>query len=702
MIFSRNWLAAYVDLPADAHELAARLTAVGLAVEGVEERGDDLLLDIDVTTNRPDCMNHLGIAREVALATGRALRSPVPAPAEGVDPTSSAITVSLEDEAGCPRYVARVVRGLTVGPSPPWLVERLAAVGVRSINAVVDVTNFVLWETGQPLHAFDLATLAGGEIIVRRARPGERLVTLDGEERTLDDDVLVIADRDRAVALAGILGGLDTEVTDATVDVLVESAHFAPPRVRRGARRLGLHTDASHRFERGTDPEMCAVAAARAAELLAEIAGGSVLAGAVDERADRSWTLPGTLEAERLNAFVGRTIEGDEVERTLRGLGFAVAARAGGWRVEAPSWRYYDLHPGAGGRGGAGEEIYEADLFEEVLRIHGFDDVPSTVPTASGPDAGRSPEFDRRLRLRERLAACGLAEAINYGFYGPEADARFPAWGPAGGAISLDNPLSALYAVMRRSILPGLLDNALYNLRRGAAAVRLFEVGHVFALGADGDPREAEVLGLVLGGVVGEPWDGQRRLDLFDLKGVVESLAEAFRLGLVFEPAEIVGMVPGTGARIAVAGRPDEAVGFSGQVDDPDARVPLVAAQIQVGSLGAVPIAHPVELPSRYPGIEMDLTLTHPAEVSWREIAQTVRTRAPEHLVGFGLKDRYAGQGVPAGAVNTTMTFSYVARDHSLTSEEVQRAQSELADALEQRHGWGGRPTDHDAAKETG
>ncbi len=703
MIFSRNWLADYVDLPADAVELGRRLTAQGLAVEGMEERGDDLLLDLDVTTNRPDCMNHLGVAREIAVATGAELRPPEALRAGGEgDATdgvsidgaagdehpADAVAVTVEDPADCPRYAARLVRGIRVGPSPDWLVERLASVGLRSINAIVDVTNFVLWETGQPLHAFDLATLAGSEIIVRRGRAGERLTTLDGEERGLDESILVIADRDRAIALAGVMGGLETEVTESTVDILIESAHFDPSRVRSGARTLGMHTDASHRFERGSDPEMCGRAAARAAALMAEIGGGTVAAGAVDVRDDRSWRLAGTLEADRLDAFVGRPIPADEVARALTGLGFALEEIPGGWKVVAPPWRYYDLHPGAGGRGEAGREVYEADLFEEVLRVHGYDDVPSTVPTASGPDAGASPEFDRRLYLRERLAACGLAEAISYGFYGPEADERFPAWGPEDGVIELANPLSALYSLLRRSLVAGLTESASYNLRRGAAAVRLFEVGHLFARSGDGEPRETEAVALVMGGLVGQPWDGPRQLDLFDLKGVVESLVEAFQVGLAFEPAEVRGMVPGTGAFLRVAGKEGDPVGFLGQVDDPEARVELFAAQLETAVLGRVPFAHPVTLPSRFPGIEADLTLTHPREVSWEEIARTVRQGAPEHLVEFGLKDRYEGEGVPDGAVNTTLTFSYVAQDHSLTSEEIQRAQAELARALEERHGW--------------
>src|SRR6202035_1256426 len=284
MLFSRRWLAEYVELPADADELARRLTFAGFAVEQVKAVDDDFLLDVDVTTNRPDCMNHFGLARELAVLLDRPLKPPAVALREAAERTADAAKVVLQDFAGCPRYLARVIRGVRVGESPAWLQARLESIGQRAINNVVDVANFCLWELGQPMHAFDLAKLAGATVVVRRARVGESLVTLDGQARELSPEMLVIADAERPVALAGVLGGLDSEVTESTTDILLESAHFDRQAVRLTARRLGIHTDASHRFERGADIEACAFAAERAAALIAELAGGTVLAGAVDER----------------------------------------------------------------------------------------------------------------------------------------------------------------------------------------------------------------------------------------------------------------------------------------------------------------------------------------------------------------------------------------------------------------------------------
>ena len=282
MEFSFDWICQYVDPEESATQVADRLTGAGLAVESQEPRGDDVLFDVDVTTNRPDCMNHFGLAREVAALVTKPLEQPAIGIQETEEKTADAVEVEVEDQVGGPRYIARVVRGVKIGPSPAWLAERLETIGQRPINNIVDITNFVLWELGQPIHAFDLQKLAEPKIIVRRARDGETLTTLDGVERKLNPEVLVIADPQRAVALAGIMGGLDSEVTSTTTDSLIESAHFDPTRTRLGAGSLAMHTDANHRFERGADPEGCRLAADRVASLIVEIAGGKVLAGAVD------------------------------------------------------------------------------------------------------------------------------------------------------------------------------------------------------------------------------------------------------------------------------------------------------------------------------------------------------------------------------------------------------------------------------------
>lgn len=713
MLFSRDWLSDHVDLPDDRDELADGLTSVGLAVEGLEETDDgDLMLDVDVTTNRPDCMNHRGLAREVAVHWQRELKPLPTAVDEAAERAADVVSVELDDPEGCPRYVARVIRGVKVGDSPDWLKRRLTALGLRPINNVVDVTNFVLWETGQPLHAFDLGKIAGRKIAVRRATEGEKLVTLDEEERTLAPDVLVIADAERAVALAGIMGGYDSEVTGETVDVLLESAHFDQRRVRIGARRLGMHTDASHRFERGADPGGCAEAAARAAALIAELAGGTVLAGEVDARADdfsERFTARGRLSLRRLEAFAGARFEPADVERWMGGLGFDLQMATGGdgdegtvWHATAPTWRWYDVESGRGDG-----TIYEQDLFEEVLRHHGFDPIPSTLPGIEGSDGPQTVDQIRRDRVRDHLAACGYAEAINYAFQSAEMDASLPPLG-RGEAVPLANPLSELYALMRRSLVPNLVANARFNARRGVAAVRLFEVGHVFERdGAGSDEKqgvaEQEAVALVCGGSEGTEWDRPVEYDLFDLKGVVESLGEMLETPFSFRAADKTGLLAGTVAEVLVRGDAGEAgsddpgsdeilAGWIGRVDDEEVGYPLYAGELRTAVLGAGVIPGIAEMrvvaPSRYPTVAADYTLTHAVDVPWAELTAAVEKHRPDELADYGLKVRYEGKGVPDGAVNTTLWFLYSHPDRSLTQDEVNERQERLVGELEGRFGW--------------
>jgi phenylalanyl-tRNA synthetase beta chain len=690
MKLSLDWIRDYVELPETPEELGRRLTQAGLAVEGTEEVGGGVVLDIEVTTNRPDCMNHFGLAREAAVLYGRPLRRPPAAPSEASETAERAASVTVEDPRGCPRYAARVVRGVRIGPSPEWLRRRLEAIGLRPINNVVDVTNFVLWELGQPLHAFDLAKLEGGRIVVRRARPGETLVTLDGQPRELAPEMLVIADAGRPVALAGVMGGADSEVTDATRDILLESAHFDRKSVRRTARALGLHTDASHRFERGADPEICAEAASRAAALIAEIAGGEVLAGTIDVRAGEVPLRRGRLELAKLNAFAGVEVAAADVERWLAGLGFRLdPAGDGVWDVTVPSWRLYDFEP----RPEPPHALYPADLYEEVLRIHGFDAIPTTLPALPGSDGPKSESQRRRTLTRRHLAAGGYAEAVHFAFQDPAADAAFPSLRPEARPLRLANPLSERYAVLRRSLVPNLVDSARFNQRRGAAAVRLFEVATVFYenphAGDNELPDQPEHVALVCGGRLGNPWEREADLDLFDLKGAVESLAGALGARLAARPAELPGLLPGSAAELFREDGGGAAVGFFGQVEEQEG-YPLYVAEVSLDALPADRRDLEVELPSRLPGIAADLTFTHALATPWAEIRRAVDELKAAELVSYGLEARYRGPGVPEGAVNTTIRFIYNAQDRSLTQEEVNAWQADLAGGLRERFGWRG------------
>lgn len=689
MLFSTRWLADYVDLPG-VRELSRRLTAAGHAVEGIEEKGDDVLLDVEVTTNRPDCMNHLGLAREIAVLTGQPLRLPEIAPPEAEERVEDAAAVTVEEEIFCPRFVARVVRGVKVGESPAWLRDRLTAIGLRPISNVVDVTNFVLWEMGQPLHAYDLDRVAGRKLLVRLAHRGERLTTLDGVDRELDEQMLVIADAERAVGLAGVMGGLDSEVTGETRDVLLEGAHFLRQAVRIAARKLGMHTDASHRFERGADPEICERAVSRAAHLLAEIAGGTVLRGSIDARGPQStgWPPRGRLEMAKLNAFAGAEIPQADVERWLTGLGFvlepAERVESTAWDVTVPSWRYYDFQT----RHEAPHAVYPQDLYEEVLRMYGLDQIAATLPGIPGSDAPRRPEQLLRERVRDWLAACGYAEAVHFAFQSRSLDGRFPSL-RAGEPLELANPLSEAYAVLRRSMVPNLVESARFNQRRGVPAVRLFEIGRAFfpvdKLGAL--PDQPEQVGLVCGGRVGDPWQRDVELDFFDLKGAVEGLAEELGVRLEARPAVLTGLLDGNAAELIRPDRDNEVVGYFGRVEEEEG-YPLYVAELGLDGLAGGDQGLEVDLPSRFPGIDADYTLTHGLDTAWGEIDRTIGDLAPADLVSWRHKDRYRGQGVPEGAVNTTIAFLYNSRERSLTQEEVNERQSALTAELTRRFGW--------------
>ncbi len=715
MKFLLSWLADYVDLgdgfpllgePTGRHAfsaldadlrragaaLAARLTALGLAVEAIvelerDQGGPDLVLDVDVTSNRPDAMCHVGLARELAVAAARPLSAPVAPTFATVATDGTSAPILIEDGEACPRYVARVVRGIAIGPSPAWLRRRLEAIGLRPIHNVVDATNYVLWELGQPLHAFDLATIPGGEVRVRRAFPGERLVTLDGRERLLDPEMLVIADRARAIALAGILGGRDTEVTPATTDILLESAHFDRRRVRIAARKLGLHTDASHRFERGADFGLCDEASRRCAALIVEVAGGEVVEPAIDAVTRSPRPVRWQLDRARLARFLGFEVVPREIVSILSSLGFEPESADGHeFAGRVPTYRLVDFAPRPERSDSSGRaepaEAYPQDVYEELLRHVGFARVPATLPALGGADAGASPAHERAGRARDLLASVGFVETVQFAFHDRAWDARFPAIATSGEPLELANPLSERYAILRRSLVPNLIATAEFNAHRGASGVRLFEIGHLFP-GRELD--EFEAVGLVSGGRCGTDWDRQLEADAFALKGVCERLcSELGAPPVTLVAAALPGIVAGTGAlwHDPRGGR----LGWSGRIEGGELPFPLFAAELALDSFAAATAPRPVRAPPRLPGISADLTLTHSTELFWSELVGELDRDRPALLVGFRLKDRYQGPEIPPGAVATTLTLDYHGGERSLTQDEVNACHAVLVERLERRY----------------
>ena len=492
------------------------------------------MLDFEVTANRPDALSVIGFAREAGTAYSLPVKPLVPKPLTA-QPTRD-VTVKLDAPDLCPRYAAAIA-DVTIGPSPEWLAARLRAAGVRPINNVVDVTNYVLVELGQPMHAFDLATLAGGELRVRRAIAGERITTLDGVERPLDQDMLVIADAERAQAIAGVMGGGRSEVRDGTKTIVLESAFFDPRSIRRTSKRLGLKTEASTRFERGADINAAVKGIERAMTLLEDIGAGTVRGGTIDE-----YPSPVTLEKIELRRpsilrLLGQQIEDADVERILKGLGFQVRKSGTGWDVSAPTFRV--------------DMLREADLIEEVARHYGYDRLPSTFPPLTVPPARSNPAIDVDRLVRKVLLAAGCSEALTFSFMDAAAAALFA---DQQNIVPIANPLSAQFSVLRPSLLPGLLASVAHNRHRERADVRLFELGATMTRA--GQSRRVAV---ALTGSSGAHWStANRPMDFFDAKGIVEAVTQAAGIDVTFDAASVPPyLVRGRAATICCRGSSD-------------------------------------------------------------------------------------------------------------------------------------------------
>jgi len=671
MIFDSEWLAAHLESAPDFDTLADRLTACGCLVE-LREPGDGTeRWDVEVTTNRPDAMNHRGLAREAAVATGAALKPLEFELRESDEDAADLAAVEIADGAACSRYVARVIRGVTVGESPEWIKRRLSNCGVRPINAVVDATNYVLLELGQPLHAFDLERVRGRRIVVRPAAAGEKLTTLDGEERELDPSMLMIADGEGVVALAGIMGGADSEIGDGTTDVLLESAHFDALSVRRTARKLGMHTEASHRFERGADPEMAATACDRAAALIAELAGGRVCRGRIDVQPRPFVARQMELSVNALSAFAGLDIPADRVAEIFRGLGFEPKRAGNVVRITVPSWRVdIDRVP---------------DLYEEVIRHVGYDAIPSRLPVLPTSPGRRNPNWELVDRARDAAVNASLVEVMTWSFIDPESDALV-ATHPLcpGPELALENPLAQTQAVMRRSLLPGLLAAAGANFNQGERRLALFEQGRVFCLGEEG-PQERERIGLVLADE-----GGGREERFVRLKGIVDDLAARIGLPSVsWERSESPWLDAGAGAEIKTGdGAP---IGVAGMLSrelcgrwDLRREVAVAELDLELAIEPPLPRFQPLH---RHPPVIADVTVEHPPDLSFAELEAAVRDLASEWVEAVGLVVRYRDESAPSGAVRTTLRLVYRHAGISLTQEEVNEAHERLRRGLVEKLG---------------
>jgi len=669
MKLSRDWLNDYVDLSGVSDEqLAERMTEIGHAIEAMERHGEDTVVDAEITTNRIDAMSHAGMAKELAAAFGRP-SSPSPGAAgEGGRRPGEGVSISIDAPEMCTRFSARVIRGVKIKPSPEKIQRRLEAVGLRPISNVVDVTNYVMLALGHPMHAYDLNLVADQKIIVRAGKKGESIKCLDNVVRTIDPETCVIADGKGPTGLGGIIGGFNSEIRDTTTNLLLECAAFTPSVIRRTARRLGVKTDASYRFERGVDPNDGPAVIELATQLILELAGGTaeelidVIAREIAPKRLR-------LRAAKLHEQSGGAVGIGYALELFRRLGFTAEVAGDDLDVIVPTSR---------------TDIFEEmDLVEEVLRFFGLNNVPGSLPRLTTGDVHENRIGDTEDQVRDILVGCGLSEAATYSFINAETNALVSDEQP----ITITNALTENIASMRLSLLPGLLETAVFNRSYGTRDGALFELGRTYHRGAAG-VHERRQVALVMYGTIGTFWgDPKRAVDFYDVKGIVEQIADKLHVPLTFTASDDRWYRPGQRAAAWHDDRRIASVGFLGQEllqrygikgDVAAAEIDIEALLESTGTWTMAPVA-------RFPGVPMIMAMTHGRDLEYGRIIKTIQTLDVPWLHEVGLRDHFEPEG-EENVIKTTLGMWYQAFDRSLTQEEVgeghQRLASRVAELL--------------------
>lgn len=680
MDISYNWLKDLVETDLTPQEIAENLTKVGLAVEGIHPHKDDFVFDIDLTSNRGDCLSHLGVARELSAITNSRLK--IEDSKLDSLPTLESRLITIQDADLCHRFTARVIKNVKIAPSPAWLVKRLEAIGQRSINNVADITNYVMHELGNPMHAFDFNKLAGNRIIVRRAKSGEKMQTLDEVEREFTEDMLLICDAEKPIAVGGVMGGLHSSISEETTDVLIEVAYFTRDSIRQTSRKLGLTTEAAYRFERGVDIENLIRASNRATELIIQLAGGEA-GDFVDIYPTKKEEISVELRYEKIKTLTGLEVSNQETDRILTKLGFNSAIRNPQSAIySVPSWRH--------------DISIEQDLIEEVARHIGYDKIGEELPPAFS--AGEyQPNEIRKFHLRQALANLGFDEAISYSFIKTDADETFDfipqliSEKVEEKFVTLQDSIIEGAVRMRPTLLSGLLDAVRTNFNYQRRDVRLFELGKVFATSSneDGLPKEQELFSLILTG--GEVLEGKsvtsRELDFYDAKGALELAMDAINLpSLNYAPKEIKHLRKGQAAEISFNGK---AVGSIGRISDEIAanykfRQPVYVVEIDLQTLLAEKQNSVFYKPlSKFPAISRDVSLLVKRATSFAEIIQTVQEQGFELCKNVSFVDVYEGKGMADDERSITIRLEYRSDERTLVESEVEEVHNKILSAIE-------------------
>ncbi len=671
MKISYNWLKEYIDIKESPERLADMLTNSGSEVKSIETMGGDSIMDIEITPNRPDCLNYLGIAREVSALTGEKVKIPL-SRVKKAD-SKAPFSVEIKDKALCPRYTARLIKNVSVKGSPDWLKKKIIAMGLRPVNNIVDITNFVLFETGQPMHAFDYDKIKGGRIIIRRTADGEKIVSIDNVERRLEKDMLIIADSERPIAVAGVMGGLNTEVSDRTKDILLESAYFNPVSVRRTSYKLALTSESSYRFERSVDPGMVLPASDRAALLICEVCGGKIAELAdKGERSEKERTVE--VRIERLNKILNLKLTEAYVKKVLLALSLGARSKKKGIiKVSVPSFRQ-DIR-------------YEIDIVEEVARIYGYGKIGTTIPNIVPNPEKRPHEWQVKEKAKDVLVSLGLSEVMTYGLTS-KANLHKAFGFDVPETIAVKNYMSVDQELMRPSLLPGILDILGRNINRGIKDLKVFEIGNVYGKNLR---YETAHLCIALTGLLSSDWQREKSLlTPFDLKGILDILFS--KLGLSPEKIEITSgafiQSQAPKSKEAAISYDKKYIGYLTILDNNildafDIKEKAFIAEIDLGI-----ITKYANLETRftgipkYPSTKRDISLIVPGDISFSKIAALVSDNGTNLVENIELLGSYSGRQIPEGHKGVSFRIEYRDKARTLTSEEVDKVHFAIRDSL--------------------